>query len=514
MKASTISQSAQEPLPVAEYVRMSTEHQKYSIENQRALITAYATANNMRVTRTFVDAGKSGVTLRRREGLSSLLAEVVAGTTVFKAILVYDVSRWGRFQDADESAHYEFLCRRAGVAVIYCAEQFAQDATPLGSVLKSLKRAMAGEFSRELGTKVAAGKARLGKLGYRVGGPAGYGLRRQLLMDGTTPGLVLQPGQRKSLQTDRVTLIPGPAHEIELVQRIYRDYVYRRRSERDIAEELNKQGLSHYGKPWSRALVRTILSNEKYCGCNVVGRVQARLFTRQIPKPPDQWVRCAGAFTPLIPKELFDAAEKVRRYNEKIPITREEIIRGLRKVLRREGALSAAIIAAAPELPAANTIFLKFGSLGAAYQLAGYTQPPRYLFHAVNRMVEPMRQKLQDDLIAQLGVHGQSAWTSHPQIVSLDGGSTLEVRVCRWQGRSLQDGGWRVDYQRNAGTDFVVAQRLMPGEQSTHDYVLVPRSDLQRLPILIRSKHRLLIAPYVYQSLAAIAKKLADDLQA
>jgi hypothetical protein len=31
-------------------------------------------------------------------------------------------SRWGRFQDADESAHYEFLCKSAGIPVHYCAE--------------------------------------------------------------------------------------------------------------------------------------------------------------------------------------------------------------------------------------------------------------------------------------------------------------------------------------------------------------------------------------------------------
>ncbi|MEO6246527.1 MAG: hypothetical protein ABIQ12_13930 [Opitutaceae bacterium] len=27
----------------------------------------------------------------------------------------YDVSRWGRFQDADESGYYEYICKRAGI---------------------------------------------------------------------------------------------------------------------------------------------------------------------------------------------------------------------------------------------------------------------------------------------------------------------------------------------------------------------------------------------------------------
>jgi DNA invertase Pin-like site-specific DNA recombinase len=260
-------------LPVAEYVRMSTDHQKYSIENQRALIQAYAVAHNMTIVSTYMDAGKSGLTLRGRSGLSALLADVVSGTAPFKAILVYDVSRWGRFQDADESAHYEFLCRRAGISMIYCAEQFAGDTTPLGSVLKSLKRAMAGEFSRELGVKVSAGKARIGKMGFRIGGPAGYGLRRQLLTDGTVPGMLLVSRQRKSIQTDRVRLVPGPVEEIELIRRMYVHYIYLRKSERDIASELNREGHTFFGRPWSRALVRNILSNEKYIGNNRRSRI-------------------------------------------------------------------------------------------------------------------------------------------------------------------------------------------------------------------------------------------------
>mgnify|MGYP006201013309 CR=1 FL=1 len=39
------------------------------------------------------------------------------------------------------------------------------------------KRAMAGEYSRELSAKVFAGQCRLIELGFRQGGPAGYGLR-------------------------------------------------------------------------------------------------------------------------------------------------------------------------------------------------------------------------------------------------------------------------------------------------------------------------------------------------
>ena len=53
-----------------------------------------------------------------------MLRDIQHGETDYQTVLVYDVSRWGRFQDADESAYYELLCRKAGIAVEYCAEQF------------------------------------------------------------------------------------------------------------------------------------------------------------------------------------------------------------------------------------------------------------------------------------------------------------------------------------------------------------------------------------------------------
>ena len=88
----------------ATYVRMSTEHQQYSTENQATSLEAYAAERNFSIVRKFVDSGKSGLTLSSRLALRALLKEVESGTADFDNILVYDVSRWGRFQDADESA--------------------------------------------------------------------------------------------------------------------------------------------------------------------------------------------------------------------------------------------------------------------------------------------------------------------------------------------------------------------------------------------------------------------------
>jgi DNA invertase Pin-like site-specific DNA recombinase len=121
------------------------------------------------------------VSLKNRSGLQQLLQDVVRGAPGYRAILIYDVSRWGRFQDTDESAHYEFVCKSAGVPIHYCAETFENDGTLPSLIMKALKRTMAGEYSRELGVKVLAGQKRLARLGFKMGGRAGYGLRRLLV---------------------------------------------------------------------------------------------------------------------------------------------------------------------------------------------------------------------------------------------------------------------------------------------------------------------------------------------
>lgn len=159
-------------LPAAQYLRMSTEHQQYSLDNQGDAIARYAAQNGFRIVRTYSDAARSGLQLKNRDGLKQLLKDVVDGQQEFRAVLVYDVSRWGRFQDTDEAAHYEYLCKSAGVPIHYCAEVFANDNSVSGLILKALKRTMAGEYSRELSVKVKRGLVRLAKLGYKLGGPA------------------------------------------------------------------------------------------------------------------------------------------------------------------------------------------------------------------------------------------------------------------------------------------------------------------------------------------------------
>jgi len=105
------------------------------------VIAAYAQAHDLSIVRTYRDDGESGLKLKDRAGLAQLLAMFSSDQSEqadFECILVYDVSRWGRFQDVDESAYYEFICKQAGFKVAYCAEQFDND----GAWFRALSRTL------------------------------------------------------------------------------------------------------------------------------------------------------------------------------------------------------------------------------------------------------------------------------------------------------------------------------------------------------------------------------------
>ena len=83
----------------AQYVRMSTDHQKYSIENQAAAIAAYATQRDLKIVRTYADHGRSGVRLDGREDLQRLIRDVKSGEADFNVILVFRLGSGHRFVD-------------------------------------------------------------------------------------------------------------------------------------------------------------------------------------------------------------------------------------------------------------------------------------------------------------------------------------------------------------------------------------------------------------------------------
>lgn len=488
-------------IPAAQYVRMSTEHQQYSTENQEDVIREYAKRRGYEIVRTYADAGKSGLSIQGRDSLKQLIADVESGQANFKTILAYDVSRWGRFQDADESAYYEYVCKRAGINVEYCAEQFENDGSIGTTIIKSVKRAMAGEYSRELSTKVFKGQCKLIEMGYRQGGPAGYGLRRMLVdIKGEEKG-TLKRGEQKSLQTDRVVLVPGPDEEIQHVRRIYEMFTREGLKEKDIAQRLNDGGIVHteLERPWSGSMVHQILTNEKYIGNNLYNRVSFKLKKKRVRNAPDMWVRRDGVFKAIVEPSLFYTAhgiivERSRRFSN------EEMLAMLKELLTKHGALTGELINEAEGMPAAASYHNRFGSLVQAYQLVGFVPDRDYRYVEINRRLRGMESPFVEDVIRKIeqmgGVIAQEG--SH---ILINGEFTAGIVFTRCSQTPAGTLKWLVNLERDSTPDITVVVRMDIANERPLDFYFLPRIDIGRTMLKLGEANWAGIDTYRYEEL-------------
>lgn len=463
----------------AEYVRMSTDHQKYSTENQSDAIRAYAEARGIEVVRTYVDAGKSGLSIDGRDALKQLIEDVQSGSVEFTLVLVYDVSRWGRFQDADESAYYEHICKRAGIKVQYCAEQFDNDGSPISTIVKGVKRAMAGEYSRELSAKVFAGQVRLIEKGYRQGGPAGFGLRRTLVDEHGHAKGILARGEHKSIQTDRVILVPGPDDEVAIVREVYRSFVHDSRSEHEIAEDLNRRGIrTDLARPWTRGTVHQLLINEKYVGDNVWNRQSCKLKMKRVRNDLAAWIRAPGAFRAIVERDLFEAARAIINARS-FRMSDADMLDALRGLLEQRGLLSGVIIDECDFMPSSSTYSSRFGSLLRAYQLVGFRPDRDYRYVETNRALRRLHPRVVAQVIEGLQREGSVAVEDpRTEHFIVNDEFSLSVVITRCVSTPTGLLRWKPRFDTSLLPDITVVARMDAANREPLDYYLFPRLDI------------------------------------
>jgi DNA invertase Pin-like site-specific DNA recombinase len=505
MQKNEVAEDQPEPskrIRAAEYVRMSTEHQQYSTENQADKIRDYARIHGIDIVHTYADDGKSGLRIGGRLSLQKLLRDVEDGTADFQMVLVYDVSRWGRFQDPDEAAYYEHLLKRKGVHVRYVAEQFDNDGSPVSTIVKGVKRAMAGEYSRELSVKVFAGQCRLIELGYRQGGPAGYGLRRVLLDQTGSVKAELARGEHKSLQTDRVILMPGPDAEVQNVLQIYRWFTDDGLTESEIAARLNEQGVrTDLGRDWTRATVHEVLTNEKYIGNNVFNRVSFKLKMLRTVNDPEKWVKKEGAFEAIVPPEAFYMAQgiirgRTHRYSS------EELIEKLRNLFEHRGFLSGLIIDETEGMPSSSAYIHKFGSLIRAYQTVGFTPDRDYRYLEINqylRRLHPQIVAQTEKAIGELG--GTIERDPATDLLLVNREFTVSLVLARCQTQDNGRNRWKVRFDTSLAPDITVAVRLNHANDAPLDYYLLPRLDFGLPRISLADRNAIEVESYRFDNL-------------
>jgi len=308
---------------------------------------------------------------------------------------------------------------------------------------------------------VFAGQCRLIELGFRQGGPAGYGLRRILVDQHGLMKSELQRSEHKCLQTDRVILMPGPGSEVRTVNLIYRWFIDESLNEYEIAARLNGMNIqTDLGRDWTRASVREVLINEKY-----------------IVNPPEMWIRKEGAFKPIIPAETFYAAQgmmraRARRYSS------EELIERLRNLYRSRGFLSGLVIDETEGMPSASVYAYHFGSLIRAYQTVGFTPGRDYQYIETNRFLRQLHPGIVAETETRIAALG-GAVTRDPatDMLTVNSEFTACIVLSRCQAHGSGRNHWKVRFDTSLLPDITVAVRLDSCNQTTLDYYLLPRLD-------------------------------------
>lgn len=421
------------------YVRMSTDQQELSIGTQLQAIERYAQQQGLEIVSVYEDAAKSGMHIGNRAGMKQLLRDVMDEPRAFDVVLVNDVSRWGRFQDSDAAAYYEYTCRLHGAEVIYVSEPFGHHLDPMTALLKAMKRTMAAEYARELGVKCRDGQDRAVQLGFQMGSLPCIGFRR-LAVSKDGEARLLQRRQRKSMQSERIQWVHGPQEELELIRRIFRLYVTPGASIPTVVSILQAEGIrTPQGGEYTQSIIHALLRCEAFAGHFVWGRERYQAGKLERKRAA---VRACSTLEPVVDAALWKEAQDKLWFRRRLRRDKEELLKALRDSLARHPGLTTLDLEAMG-LPSRRAYSNAFGSVSRALALAG--RDPK-LVRAIHERRKVLGRKMGDQIqrdVAEQVRRGGVPCRVHPRsrLMILEGGVRVRMQfvwprvidgICHW----------------------------------------------------------------------------------
>jgi DNA invertase Pin-like site-specific DNA recombinase len=360
---------------VALYLRRSTTErlQADSLKVQEQILRRYAKEHGMTVVDVFRDSA-SGTSVKHRLDFMRMAERITKGAN-FEAVLVRDVSRFGRFMDPDESAYWSFLFETHHVNTIYCEEVFGGDTTPFAGLTKAIRRVMAAEYSRDRSRMIRYSHARVTRLGFLRGGPAPYGMRRVMVTNAGTFVQDLQPGDWKALATNRVKLALGEPKKVEVVRRIF-ELFSSGAGASAIAAALNADGIpSAKGKKWHSTMIGNMLRNPAYAGRAVLRRKPSAKRRSQF-SPLAEPIEVPGSYPEIIDEQTWQQVQERLRDNRD-GYSDESLVTNLRRAFERTGWLDQRMVRDSPELCSGQTYQQRFHGGATSALLRAYEKEIR-----------------------------------------------------------------------------------------------------------------------------------------
>jgi DNA invertase Pin-like site-specific DNA recombinase len=446
-----------------------------SPENQEREIRVYAAKYGIEIVKAYADLGVSGMTAEKREQFQAMLNDVEQGRNAYNVVLYLDESRWGRFVDSREAEYHRMRLERKNVVCQSCDQPLTLASNIANRIITLLRDESASDYCRQLSQKVFIGQCNLIMKGYRQGGPAGFGLRRMLVDEFGKPKQELAIGQRKSLQTERVILVPGPQPEQEKIRWIYDQFIAGF-NENEISEQLNAEGWkTDFGRPWTRGTVRDVLTNEKYIGNNLFNRRSGKLKSKARDNPESEWIRKEGAFTPVIDAERFYIVQGIIKERHK-KLSDAELLERLKRLQSQRGMLSAMIIDESEWMPPSSLYSHRFGGLLRAYRLIGYIPERDYRYVEINRKLREIHSDVIADTLASIETLCGRGLSVDPEtdLLELNYNLFISIVISRCFRTVSGKFRWKIRFDTGLHPDITVAVRMDASNEKIYDYYILP----------------------------------------
>lgn len=499
--AYTIDEIRQLALKGALYIRMSTEQQVESPENQERQLRAYADKYGIDVIRIYADLGVSGLTAERRHFLA-LIDDVEQGRNDYNIVLYLDDSRWGRFVNSREAEFYRMRLEQKHVICQACDKPLTLTHNIADRIMTILKDENASDYCRQLSQKVLVGQCNLAAKGYRQGGAAGFGLRRILLDENGTPKQELVVGQRKSLQTERVILTPGSQLEQDKVRWIYDQFINGYR-EQEIANQLNREGwMNAFGRPWSRGTVLQVLTNEKYIGNNLFNRRSSRLKSKVKTNPQNEWIRKENAFIPIVNAERFYIVQGIIQERHQ-KISNDVLLQRLKELQFQSKKLSAMIIDETDGMPPSSLYRHRFGGLLRAYRLIGYVPERDYHYVEINRRLRAIHSDIMSETVSAIeNLCGRKIFVDQEtNLLELNDYLFISIIISRCFITSSGTRRWKIRLDSGLNPDITVAVRMDHENKKVYDYYILPTIEFGHDNLKLQEKNLELLDSFRSDSL-------------
>lgn len=279
-----------ENLTAVGYLRVSTERQateeKTSLADQRAAIKQLARRLGAEIVRWFEDPGASGATAENRPAFMAMLSH--CETHQQKGlVLVLNDSRFGRFDDPEESAYWRHHLRRLGWVVRFAEGDEDTEARP---VVRAIHAMQATAYREGVRRNARRGRRSTVEAGYwSTRAPFGY---RRIVAYPPGAARVLEHGQFKA-SNEKVKLTPHP-EEAAVVRWVFERYADGGESLHSLVRILKARVPE---RRWSRTCVAALLKNEAYRGA-IVGSSDGGEY------------RCEAAHPAIITDELWLSAQR------------------------------------------------------------------------------------------------------------------------------------------------------------------------------------------------------------